>query len=636
MFAPTFASAIAPHHSASPDLHAALEKLNDVLAPSFTPADIIAVQAARRSVATALNRLDKPPARGPLTEALLAAADLLALHPADAAAINELYRPAPVHSGWTGTLVQMFAAPAWQTTALRPLGDQPAWLLPSYARYVFAAPACFDTTQDEHRWTDHLIVQLGALVRLIETNRGSSSVNAIARIAVNAADNWPAVGPAPRLRLRQHQLGRLLTLLAPRLPAFVPPPSPPALGAILRVALVGDGSAPAGVYDAGHLKTLLDPERIEITAYSLNELPADTAARVEMLRAAQFDAVIFAGDLTRPSNPLTALALHRLAVCQFATSLCPHTTGLPEIDVFLGDSVSVPEAHTERIATLPAALAFDPPESAGPASLTRADFGLPADAHLLVATAHPAHSTAATRDQWTRLLEKTGHARLILLPGICGLAMELLFADCERRFGERVIIASHTPLDTAAVQALVRVCDGYLPGPTPADRLNTDFAQRLNLSVPDAPARIDCLSFADALTSVIESACRTPDASLLVTPAACDLATRHEQGNHLLAFGRTDRAVIYLLAAVDDPQAGPEVWHDLALALHANHQGAEAVQAMETCVRLAPDRLDSWLQLADWATDYGHTELVGEIHEVVRTLAPADPRVTSLAERLAS
>ena len=94
--------------------------------------------------------------------------------------------------------------------------------------------------------------------------------------------------------------------------------------------------------------------------------------------------------------------------------------------------------------------------------------------------------------------------------------------------------------------------------------------------------------------------------------------------------------MVYLLAAVDDPQAGPDVWHDLALALHANGQPAEAIQALETCVQRAPDRLDSWLLLSDWAADYGHHDLVRDIADIVRELAPADPRVTALAERLAS
>lgn len=637
MSASTTASPPGPVRDYASDLRTALETLAGLLAPNAAPSAFGRIPSARLAVASAFNQLVRPPSRGPLIDDLLSCAASLAGHPAGAASPGDAARLVPAHSGWPRSLLHMLAAPAWHTPDLRPLGDQPAWLWASYAHYLFAAPAFFDTTENELRWADHLHIHLGALVRMLEGNRGSSSVKTVAQLAVNASDRWPAVGTGERLRLRRHHVGRLLTLLAPRLPAFTPPPSLPPESIPLRVALISaDSASAAGVLDATHLKTLLDPERVELTHFPHGELPADTAARVETLRAAQFDAVIFAGDLTRTAGPLTALALHRVAPHQFATALCPHTTGLPEIDLFLGDALTVQESYSERVVVLPAALAFDSPAPVDEPAPTRADFGLPADAQLFVTTAHPAHTPAAVRKHWTRLLAENPQARLILLPGTAGPDMDRFLGDCEHRFGEQLIVAGKTPLEHTALHALLRACDGYLPSGAPGDRAVRDLAQRLGLCVPDSPARIDCLSFADALASVIESACRTPHAPFVVPAVTGDIATRHEEGNHLLAFGRPDRAVVYLLAAVDDPRAGPEVWHDLALALHANRQPADAIQAMETCVRLAPDRLDSWLQLADWATDYGHTELVGEIHEVVRMLAPADPRVISLADRLAS
>ena len=608
----------------SPDLRSALETLNRMLT---SPSDFAAIPPARHAVAAALNQRDQPLTRGPLTDELLATAEALARHPAGTVASPD--SPLTLNrSGWAAGLVQMFAAPAWQTPDLRPLGDQPTWLWSAYARYLFAAPTCFDNAGHETRWAAHIGAHLAALVRMLEANRASSSVQAVAQLALAASDHWPAPDVGESLRLRRQHVGRLLTLLAPRLPVFAPAPARPDDGTPLRVALLGDGFS--------HLKNLLDPERIELTSYTLADLPSDIAARVQTLRDARFDAVIFAGDLTRTDSPLTALALHRVAPRQFATALCPHTTGLPEIDVFLGDSLSLQASHTERLGILPAALAFDPPASSAEASPSRSELGLPEDARLIVATAHPAHTSASIRTHWTRLLDDNAQARLILLPGTSGPSMEHLFAVCEHRYGDRVILAGQTPLEPSALLALLDVSDIYLPGDAPSDRFNRDLAQRLGICVPDSPARIDCLAFADSLTCILETACRHPDAPLIAPAVACDLATRHEEGNHLLALGRAARAVVYLLAAVDDPQAGPDVWHDLALALHANGQPAEAIQALETCVQRAPDRLDSWLLLSDWAADYGHHDLVRDIADIVRELAPADPRVTALAERLAS
>ncbi|TSJ78573.1 tetratricopeptide repeat protein [Rariglobus hedericola] len=573
-----------------------------------------------------------------MTDKLLVAAEALLTHPvATLVADDEL--PA-IHANaavpvWLGSLIQVFTAPAWQLTQLRPLADQPTWLWPVYARYLFTSPAFLHNARHETQWAGHVLNQLEPLVRMLESNRGSSGVKAVASLAATAANNWPAVGGDDRLRLRQHHLGRLLTVLAPRLPAFVASLGSPAQSS-LRVGLICDGEVnTAVVYASSQLKTLLDNDRFELTVYQQADLPEDIAEQVETLRSAQLDAVIFAGDLTRTTSALTALALHRVAPRQFATALCPHTTGLPEIDVVLTDNRVPSSAYTERVAVLPSALAFSPTLISTDNSPTRADLGLPENGHLTVAIAHPRLMCADTLAQWQAVTTKDPSARLILLPGTEGIGLDLLLADIEPQFRDQLIIAGNTPLDSSAVATLLHVSDACLPGSSAADRSTSDAAQSFGLAVPNVPPRIDCLAFADALSGILETACRTFDASLVASPVPDDLATRHAQGKDLMAAGRPERAALYLLAAIEDPQAGAEVWQDLALALHGSGQTNEAIQALETCVRLNPERLDSWLQLAEWAGDYGHTELVAEISGVVQTLAPSDPRVSALAERIA-
>lgn len=603
-----------------------------------SPAPAATIQAAGLAIATTLAALERAPAQGPLTDALLACAEARLNHPSAALPVDETSLAsvrALSSSGWTGSLARVFAAPAWQTPRLKPLADQAPWLCAIYSRYLFTAPAFFSTTAQEQLWAAHILTHLEPLLRMLEINRGSSVLKTAAQGAMDAAPLWPGAGSDEQIRRRQQAVGRLRTLLAPRLAPFQAPPSPLS-GRPLRVGLISE--QPAGirsVFDGPRLSALLDTERIALTSHLIDDLPGDLAARVETLRTAQFDAVIFAGDLNRGDSPLAALALHRLAPRQFATALCPLTTGLPEIDVMLTDSLAAASAHTEQLAVLPAALAFDPPPApaaAGPVSApTRADLGLPEDARLYAATAHPAYIPAATRARWQALLEQDASARLILLPGTSGPELDRLAAEFDGLAGERVLLAGNAPLDENTLATLLRVSDVYLISGSPGDHANRSLAQHLGLAVPDAPARRDFPSFADALTEMLETACRTPGRPLLAGAPADTLADRRRQAQDLLSRGRADRAVTYLLAAIEDPSAGAETWHELGLALHANHQAPEAIQALETCVQLAPDRLDTWLQLAEWANDYGHAELVADIIEVVQALAPHDPRVTALA-----
>ncbi len=643
---------------------------------SEAPDELAAIRAARLSVAILLGRSPQTPARGPLTAALIAAAEALLAHPAAAQPVSAATVAAADDfraAGWSGDLARLFAAPAWQLSTLRPLADQPAWLWATYARYLFAPPAFFTTTEQEARWAAHLLTHLEPLARRFELNRGSSALRSAARIASELADAWPLIGDDDQLRRRQQALARLRALLAPRLPAFSAPAAArsaaPAADAIrpsrpLRLAIVGQadtegGDAAADIFAGDLLKSLLDPERFELSHHvtrwphhslppeHVRFLPETLAEQVETLRAGAYDFAIFLGDLTRADSPAAAIARHRVAPHQFATASCPLSTGAAEIDFFLADPSFSPSAHSERLVLLPAARSHAPrdPDESGETPPARADFGLPDDARLLLATAHPAHTTVAVRAAWRSLLDGDSLARLVLLPGTSGPALRLLLAELEKTFADRVIVAGDSPLDTTALTTLLRMGDVYLPAPSGHDRDTSTLAVELGLAVPDAPRRADHLAYADNLAATLETiatAAATAGhhpagrAPLCLPEVETDTPSRHRHGWDLLTAGRPDRAVVYLLAAAEDPQADAAVWHDLALALHANHQTTEAIQALETCVRIAPDRLDSWLQLAELATAYGHEELVHDITYIVREIAPEDPRVAALIDRRAA
>lgn len=154
---------------------------------------------------------------------------------------------------------------------------------------------------------------------------------------------------------------------------------------------------------------------------------------------------------------------------------------------------------------------------------------------------------------------------------------------------------------------------------------------RSPLSVPaidDAMALIDSgvASFEQGDVAAAGEQARRVLAAVPAHPAA-----RHLMGAVLLSNGEAVRAVEYFLGAVQQTDGNAPLWHDLAIALHESGRPAQAVQALETSLRLDQNRLEGWLLLAELAVAANNQEMFSEALEVARGLAPNDERVEALA-----
>lgn len=110
-------------------------------------------------------------------------------------------------------------------------------------------------------------------------------------------------------------------------------------------------------------------------------------------------------------------------------------------------------------------------------------------------------------------------------------------------------------------------------------------------------------------------------------------AARHLLGAVLLNTGEATRAVDYFLGAVQHAGDNAPLWHDLAVALCESGRHEPALQALETSLRLAPDRLDGWLLFAELALSAGNHDLLGHALDVAAQLAPGDSRIGELRAR---
>jgi predicted O-linked N-acetylglucosamine transferase (SPINDLY family) len=125
-----------------------------------------------------------------------------------------------------------------------------------------------------------------------------------------------------------------------------------------------------------------------------------------------------------------------------------------------------------------------------------------------------------------------------------------------------------------------------------------------------------------------ENSASTPvaQARAVLREAPADPAARHVVGRALFAAGRADRAVNYLLAALQGQENNATLWLDLAAALRANGQVNQAIEALEAGLRVDETQLEGWIMLAELAQAVGVTDLAHQAASIAQKLAPDDKR----------
>jgi predicted O-linked N-acetylglucosamine transferase (SPINDLY family) len=115
------------------------------------------------------------------------------------------------------------------------------------------------------------------------------------------------------------------------------------------------------------------------------------------------------------------------------------------------------------------------------------------------------------------------------------------------------------------------------------------------------------------------------------TVAFTDRPGRWKRGRQLAEEGRTARAVDYFMAAIGSDDGTAALWLDTARALRANAQSAEAIQALETALRLDPKLVEGWKLLAELAELAMIPDLAAEARQIIDTLVPAPNAKTNVA-----
>jgi predicted O-linked N-acetylglucosamine transferase (SPINDLY family) len=109
---------------------------------------------------------------------------------------------------------------------------------------------------------------------------------------------------------------------------------------------------------------------------------------------------------------------------------------------------------------------------------------------------------------------------------------------------------------------------------------------------------------------------------------------RHALGCALLEAGEVARASTYLIAALQGGENHAVLWRDVALALRAEGKRNQAIEALETCLRLDPAQGESWMLFIELAESCGSMELAREALGALRANVPDHPGLADIAARL--
>jgi predicted Zn-dependent protease len=106
---------------------------------------------------------------------------------------------------------------------------------------------------------------------------------------------------------------------------------------------------------------------------------------------------------------------------------------------------------------------------------------------------------------------------------------------------------------------------------------------------------------------------------------------RHLRAQVLLVEGKHARAVDYLMAALPHYVGDKEFWFLLARALQLNRKVPQAIEALESCLRLDGNQVEPLLMMIDLAEGAGASDIAQETLKCLQQIAPHDHRVLAMS-----
>ncbi|OAB63463.1 hypothetical protein AY599_17325 [Leptolyngbya valderiana BDU 20041] len=335
----------------------------------------------------------------------------------------------------------------------------PSWMTGTYLNFMFESPRLFKDLGEVDAYHQYLTHWTNYLHDKILNNPDNPTWKTVTQAFANLANLTPLCFSHRDQREVQQKraaiLERYLEQAGSQLDyQFSPRPQNRSLGARSLAPVSGAGSHRKirfGVLCLNYLPTAetfttipafehLDRNRFEVYLYSLQTtghpheqycreradkfttLPANNLPNmVNAVRSDDLDVLLIGTNITARSYPLTLLSLHRLARIQTTGLSAPTTTGMRNLDVYIGGSLTAtdPSHYSEKLVTVEGSgLCFQfPPDTDTPTvNLDRSTWGLPEGTIVFMSGANFRKVNPELRETWAKLLAAVPNSILAIYP----------------------------------------------------------------------------------------------------------------------------------------------------------------------------------------------------------------------------
>ncbi|NEQ36711.1 MAG: hypothetical protein F6K40_10645 [Okeania sp. SIO3I5] len=210
------------------------------------------------------------------------------------------------------------------------------------------------------------------------------------------------------------------------------------------------------------------------------QLPDNLSEQVEKIRQAELDILFISTNVTAATNPVTLLALHRLARIQIVDANSPVTTGMRHIDYYISSKLSEPKNNAEqhytetliKLDSPPQCFDFGTEEKILPTiKINRENFGIDENSVVYISGANYYKIIPEVEATWAKIIANVPNSILVLYPfnpnwspsypvNIFRRRITSTFAKHNIR-EERLIILEAAP-NRADVQERLKIADIYL------------------------------------------------------------------------------------------------------------------------------------------------------------------------------